>query len=1247
MPNPRITIETYLEKIQPQNIVAIQNQLKQASTGFNAMQRSSSGASSTIVRDMDMVANALKNGNRELAINSIRYLTMGQRFETFSQAMKAFKIHITDAITPVGMLNNVMSIMMSRFGMMIIAFAAVQALQRFTQAMKDAARETDTAVRRIQAVVIPTFGSVENATSVLTLKMMNMATQYGASINEISNSMFFLSSAGRTHVQVLNEIDAAQKLVVAGSKDMKITQDENKVIVETFVGLLNVYGESIKKNATEQERATHLANTMFAVFKKEQILIPELAAGLKYAALQAKLLNISSEELLQSVGYLNTVMLKGSTAGTSYANALRDTIRNSGKLKELFDIDVSRIGDSFSFLEKVVKPVTEDLKRMGDAGAAMGKLMQVYNIRATRAMLGLGVAVDQNIARVKELTKGTKDLDFAFNTVNDSIIAQEQRFKNLKQLFMQFNTTVITGGIGQAGIMKTINDIIESQVRGFAQLAAYSTQFGAEILLVSKLLGRIALMRLKFPEFDKRAIDDLNIKVKLPFLPFKVDASTAIQIAQIGKDVKDYRKGLEAAGLLWEFASGQISEVQLKQEMINKGILKQNDNIEEQIGYLRQVASSYKSITSNLSGELAIFSKILGRAIQTEDLLANLRGNRELVGDILGQALFVSIAAEKISTSMDEVTKSFIGETKSLSDFATKARALHGMGGWGEIVSINKDAITSLSDFSNIADRVNKLGKERLNNWKLETDLISNMPGFLENLGRTFDRLFSSYKRSPQELINFLEEEFAAKIIDINSKLDTETAKINTETIEGQKALAMAEAVATAEAAKAFLDKEMAKRKILQDSYDAQFKIIKDSNDKVQKYFHDRAKLIDVMINNQPAIDFMKSNARLSEIMSVSIIPKKLDIDKFKDIAELEKSLMEKVMMDIELAGTASIKRRSDANTAYITETIGKEYMGMLKVTGFFDTMAGSYEVISKHKRNTILDNVDFEMKNIEKVAEEYAKSYKVELQEYKKAINEREDETLKSIRSLEARKTTGTFSDIDQIQLDRLKEEYQSLRDQGISVMADLTRSATMTTDEWTKRFAEYLKSRVSDSINKANDDLRALIETEREAKRIISDEIRLYGEFTSTVSDIFGNLATLAQDHDNRVLKSISSVGSSLARGITAWADYSQSAKTAMDQANLSLSIFNLILLTANAIIDIFSKEERKKTTLEPEFLASQDARTVSPDYGQARVINNRITLAPVFQLLDPSQLSSDVQRRIANELIDEIQELLKANG
>ena len=1246
MPNPRITIETYLEKIQPQNIVAIQNQLKQASTGFNAMQRSSSGASSTIVRDMDMVANALKNGNRELAINSIRYLTMGQRFETFSQAMKAFKIHITDAITPVGMLNNVMSIMMSRFGMMIIAFAAVQALQRFTQAMKDAARETDTAVRRIQAVVIPTFGSVENATSVLTLKMMNMATQYGASINEISNSMFFLSSAGRTHVQVLNEIDAAQKLVVAGSKDMKITQDENKVIVETFVGLLNVYGESIKKNATEQERATHLANTMFAVFKKEQILIPELAAGLKYAALQAKLLNISSEELLQSVGYLNTVMLKGSTAGTSYANALRDTIRNSGKLKELFNIDVSRIGDSFSFLEKVVKPVTEDLKRMGDAGAAMGKLMQVYNIRATRAMLGLGVAVDQNIARVKELTKGTKDLDFAFNTVNDSVVSQEQRFKNLKQLFMQFNTTVLTAGIGQAKILQTVNDIIEYQVRNLAQLSAYFTRISATLLFISKIYSRGFLSQ--FAEFDKRAVDDLNLKVKVvPFLPIKVDASVALMIAQIGKEVKDYRKGLEAAKLLLEFSSGQISEIQLKQEMINKGILKQNDNIEEQIGYLRQVASSYKSITSNLSGELAIFSKILGRAIQTEDLLANLRGNRELVGDILGQALFVSIAAEKISTSMDEVTKSFIGETKSLSDFATKARALHGMGGWGEIVSINKDAITSLSDFSNIADRVNKLGKERLNNWKLETDLISNMPGFLENLGRTFDRLFSSYKRSPQELINFLEEEFAAKIIDINSKLDTETAKINTETIEGQKALAMAEAVATAEAAKAFLDKEMAKRKILQDSYDAQFKIIKDSNDKVQKYFHDRAKLIDVMINNQPAIDFMKSNARLSEIMSVSIIPKKLDIDKFKDIAELEKSLMEKVMMDIELAGTASIKRRSDANTAYITETIGKEYMGMLKVTGFFDTMAGSYEVISKHKRNTILDNVDFEMKNIEKVAEEYAKSYKVELQEYKKAINEREDETLKSIRSLEARKTTGTFSDIDQIQLDRLKEEYQSLRDQGISVMADLTRSATMTTDEWTKRFAEYLKSRVSDSINKANDDLRALIETEREAKRIISDEIRLYGEFTSIVSDIFGNLATLAQDHDNRVLKSISSVGSSLARGITAWADYSQSAKTAMDQANLSLSIFNLILLTANAIIDIFSKEERKKTTLEPEFLASQDARTVSPDYGQARVINNRITLAPVFQLLDPSQLSSDVQRRIANELIDEIQELLKANG
>jgi hypothetical protein len=62
---------------------------------------------------------------------------------------------------------------------------------------------------------------------------------------------------------------------------------------------------------------------MFAAFRTQQILLDELAVGLSFAASQAKVSGISIEELIASIAVLNTNLVKGSKAGTSYANAIK------------------------------------------------------------------------------------------------------------------------------------------------------------------------------------------------------------------------------------------------------------------------------------------------------------------------------------------------------------------------------------------------------------------------------------------------------------------------------------------------------------------------------------------------------------------------------------------------------------------------------------------------------------------------------------------------------------------------------------------------------------------------------------------------------------------------------------------------------------------------------------------------------------------------------------------------------------
>jgi hypothetical protein len=77
------------------------------------------------------------------------------------------------------------------------------------------------------------------------------------------------------------------------------------------------------------------------------------------------------------------------------------------------------------------------------------------------------------------------------------------------------------------------------------------------------------------------------------------------------------------------------------------------------------------------------------------------------------------------------------------------------------------------------------------------------------------------------------------------------------------------------------------------------------------------------------------------------------------------------------------------------------------------------------------------------------------------------------------------------------------------------------------------------------------------------------------------------------------------------------------------------------------MFKEQEEDERRLDEEFLPDDAARRVAQDFGQSRVINQRITLTVPFQLLDPSQLTEAVQRRITLMVRDQLRELEQTQG
>ena len=293
----------------------------------------------------------------------------------------------------------------------------------------------------------------------LSINALNFAARYGTAINQISDTMFFLASAGRSTVQVNREFAEAQKLVIATAKDLTASLQDNKEVVEVYAGLMNIYRDANESVAQTQERAAHTAAILFEAFKTQQILISELAAGLQYSSAQAKAMGVSIEQLVATLAVLNTGMIKGSKAGTSLANAMRDTVKRADKLREVLDIDVTGIGKDFDFIGQVIKPIAAEIDRAGVSISLFTKLFEVYNIRATRAIIGLAVQYDKLTKLMGDFDHAQEDLKAALDTVTSSMKAQESRTQQLKTMLMGMIALALTGGQpGGQGVGRACGD---------------------------------------------------------------------------------------------------------------------------------------------------------------------------------------------------------------------------------------------------------------------------------------------------------------------------------------------------------------------------------------------------------------------------------------------------------------------------------------------------------------------------------------------------------------------------------------------------------------------------------------------------------------------------------------------------------------------------------------------------------------------------------------------------------------------
>ena len=173
-----------------------------------------------------------------------------------------------------------------------------------SKAVKEAAQFTNH-MAQIEAV---TEGNTQSM-ALLEKQVQKVGTTGVFSINEIAKAATELGKAGYSIKDINNTLQAASDLGAVGDISPELAAD-------ALGRVLNMYDEAATMSGTRANQIALAAN-------KSAISVTELLESLKYSGDVARNLNIPFEETLGVFMRLGNAGLRGSMAGTSYANMLR------------------------------------------------------------------------------------------------------------------------------------------------------------------------------------------------------------------------------------------------------------------------------------------------------------------------------------------------------------------------------------------------------------------------------------------------------------------------------------------------------------------------------------------------------------------------------------------------------------------------------------------------------------------------------------------------------------------------------------------------------------------------------------------------------------------------------------------------------------------------------------------------------------------------------------------------------------
>ena len=393
---------------------------------------------------------------------------------------------------------------------------------------------------RIQTVMQGTSEEISAQMVGIKRTIIDTSLTTKVSIKDLAEAFYFLKTSALTVEEAMAGFQPLVNIITG-------TNVKAQEASRGLAGMYNTLGKSLGDNMTLQEKMTKISDVLTYTYAKQDVEMGELIAG--YGKLVPYLVGLddSFTDVVTTIGFLNTHLLRGARAGTLTGQAIINMTKSSKELASIFGITFDS-NKPMGFLK------TLDLiqKKMGDTSQiTTAQSEAIAKISATRG----GVPIRLLLGNYDEFKKALEDANdnvdgFAKKIADikmETTTGQMGKMSNALAVLTNDYVTGATSGEGYIVFLKQLNELLITlrtpikrlgQEWGFFITNMQRVSFAG---LLASALGGAKFKDLKPPVSWRTYLKETEEIAKNIEKQAKIDAETLKSAEKISSDVTDFK----------------------------------------------------------------------------------------------------------------------------------------------------------------------------------------------------------------------------------------------------------------------------------------------------------------------------------------------------------------------------------------------------------------------------------------------------------------------------------------------------------------------------------------------------------------------------------------------------------------------------------------------------------------------------------------------------------------------------------